>query len=85
MKKEVPMISLFKTNVLKVMPTKIMTVEINIRAFCSEFPLKVRRKTPMTIDDAIRYVNQELEWDTAEVKSIRQNGRLIKNKNVARA
>lgn len=57
------------------------TIEINIRAFCSEFPLKLKRKNPMTIPDAIKYVIEELEWDTAIVESVKQNGKLIKNTN----
>jgi len=57
------------------------TIEINIRAFCSEFPLKLKRKYPMTIPQAIKYVIEELEWETAIVKSVKQNGKLIKNKN----
>lgn len=56
------------------------TIEINIRAFCSEFPLKIKRKRSMTIRDAIKYVIEELEWDTAVVESIKQNGKVIKNK-----
>ena len=60
------------------------TIEINIRAFCSEFPLKVRRKNPMTLSQAIKYVIEELEWDTAVVKSIKQNGKVIKNKTLTR-
>lgn len=57
------------------------TIEINILAFCSNFSLKVKRKHPMTMTGAIKYVIEELEWDTATVKSIKQNGKIIKNKN----
>ncbi len=56
------------------------TIEINVRAFCSEFSVKLKRKSPMTISDAIKYIIEELEWDTAAVKSIKQNGKIIKNK-----
>lgn len=57
------------------------TTEIKVRAFCSDFTLKLKAKGPVTLKGAIKHVIEVLEWDTAVVKSITHaDGTVIENK-----
>lgn len=54
--------------------------EINVRAFCREFTLTIDKNGPKTLKQAIKHVEEDLEWDTAVVKSITRDGKTIINK-----
>lgn len=58
--------------------------EISVRAFCSDFTFIVE-KGPKTLKQAIRMIEEDFEWETAHVNSIRLGDKLIVNKNKKQA